>query len=89
MPGGREDVSPRPGPIIAEKRNRLTHSTIQLYDCGHPDAEFGVHLAGWRWATICVTHATIQQHRTRRLALLHMAAPHGWCAACAASLSNQ
>jgi hypothetical protein len=60
-------------------RNRITKSTIFIFDTKAAENEFDPQ--GGRWVTFCDEHKTLCNHGSLRLAKSHAAVPD-WCEAC-------
>lgn len=76
----------RPTPRSRTPVNLIVHS-VQVRETG---ATISVERTGpgsWieqepGWVTLCLNHAQLALHDTRRLAVAHAAAPSGWCSDC-------
>lgn len=73
--------------IVQSRRNRETHTLVEVLDLDAPDSEF--ENEGERWATTCVDHAVIVTHPTRALAVWHAPAPSDWCEECHEIIDNE
>jgi len=60
------------------RTNPTTKTRVGLYQA----EEAGLCSEAGKWVTVCETHGTLCNHRTRALASFHLAAPWGWCEDC-------
>jgi hypothetical protein len=63
--------------VVSERKTRSTGATIRVLDnrCN----EWGQE---GRWISECVTHGSVVQHGTRRLAVTWASEPETWCDEC-------